>query len=402
MIYRYKSVDQVSGAEKSGTIDAATVDIAIATLQRRKLIIVSIVPEDKRPFYEKLLSFDEKVTTRDVVVLSRQISTLFTAQVSALRIFQLLALESENETLQIELNEVCEDIQGGKSLSDALKKHPNIFSEFYVNMVKAGEESGSLSDTFNYLADYLDRSFALISKTKSAMIYPAFVLATFFVVMIVMLIVVIPKLSTIILETGKDLPLYTKAVIGASNFLIHYGVLLLVLIAFGIALVVRFVRTDEGEEFVARASLTLPYVGELYRKLYLARIADNLNTMLSSGITVVRAVEISAAVVGNEIYRDALNQVSVDVRTGVSLSQAMGKHDEIPNIMVQMIRVGEETGEVGSILKTLAQFYKREVENAIDSLIGLIEPAMIILLGLGVGGLLVSVLLPIYDITASF
>ena len=402
MLYKYKTIDQENGEEKNGTIEAATVDVAIAVLQRRKLIIVTITAADNLPFWEKALTMGHAVAYREVVILSRQIATLFHAQVSALRVFQLLALEAENDILKLRLNEVSEDIQGGMSLSSSLSKHPDVFSDFYVNMVRAGEESGNLSDTFNYLADYLDRSFELISKTRNALIYPAFVIVVFVVVMILMLVIVIPKLSAIILETGKELPIYTKAVIGASNFLINYGLFFLIITVFASMFAWRFAHTENGKEFWARLSLTVPYVGDLYKKLYLARIADNLNTMLSSGIAVVRAVEIAASVVGNEIYKQALLQVATDVRAGVSLSAAMSKHAEIPGMMIQMIKVGEETGEVGSILATLAKFYKREVDNAVETLIGLIEPAMIILLGLGVGGLLVSILLPIYDITASF
>ena len=402
MLYRYKAVDQTNNEEKNGTIEAATVDIAIASLQRRKFVIISIVGADDVPFWEKAILTEKRVSYRDVVILSRQIATLFKAQVSALRVFQLLALEAENETLKRRLNEVSEALQGGSSLSGALAKHPEVFSDFYVNMVRAGEESGNLSNTFLYLADYLDRSYELISKTRNALIYPAFVITVFVVVMILMLVIVIPKLSAIILETGKELPIYTKIVIGTSNFFVEFGILLIALLVVGGVFLYRFMQTTKGKEWYARFSLSLPYVGSLYKKLYLARISDNLNTMLSSGIAVVRAVEISASVVGNEMYKKALIEVGEDIRTGVSLSQAMGKHDIIPGIMVQMIHVGEETGEVGSILETLAKFYKREVDNAVDTLIGLIEPAMIILLRLGVGGLLTSILLPIYDITASF
>ncbi len=404
MLYRYKAIDHTDGEEKSGSIDAATLDIAIAALQRRELVIISIVAADTVSVWKKmsLMGGSQSVPYREVVILSRQISTLFHAQVSALRVFQLLSLEAENDVLRADLNQIAEDIQGGMSLSGALGKHPEVFSDFYTNMVRSGEESGNLSNTFSYLADYLDRSFELISKTRNALIYPAFVVGVFIIVMVLMLVVVIPKLSVIISETGKELPIYTKAVIGASNFLIHYGLFLVVAIAALGFLFWRFMQTKEGKEAFASISLRVPYVGDLFKKLYLARIADNLNTMLSSGIAVVRAVEISASVVGNEVYKNALLEVSRDVRTGVALSAAIGKHPQIPGIMVQMIKVGEETGEVGSILETLAKFYKREVDNAVETLIGLIEPAMIILLGLGVGGLLVSILLPIYDLASSF
>lgn len=402
MIYRYTVFDQATGTEKAGTIEAATLDVAIAALQRRKLVIITIVSGDDVPFWKRGIVFREKISYREVVILSRQISTLFKAQVSALRVFQLLGAESENEGLKKRLHEVSEDIQGGTSLSNALAKHPQVFSEFYVNMVRAGEESGNLSSTFQYLADYLDRTYELVNKTRNALIYPAFVMIVFLVVMLLMLVVVVPKLSAIILETGKELPFYTRAVIGLSNFFIDYGIFILVVVGAIAFFVWRFARTLKGREFMAHLSLNLPYVGDLYRKLYLARIADNLNTMLASGIAMVHAVEIAASVVGNDVFENALLDVAEAVRGGVPLSTAMGKHEEIPNIMVQMVKVGEETGEVGSILETLASFYKREVDTAVDTLIGLIEPAMIVLLGLGVGGLLTSILMPIYDITSSF
>ncbi len=402
MIYRYTAFDQATSSEKSGTIEAATLDVAIAALQRRKLIIVTIVSDEDVPFWKNSFVFREKISYREVVILSRQISTLFKAQVSALRVFQLLGTESENEGLKKCLHDVSEDIQGGTSLSNALAKHPEVFSDFYVNMVRAGEESGNLSNTFQYLADYLDRTYELINKTRNALIYPVFVMVVFVVVMVLMLVIVVPKLSAIILETGKELPIYTKVVIGASNFLVNYGLFILVILATSAFFGWRFARTLKGREFLARLSLDLPFIGDLYRKLYLARIADNLNTMLASGIAMVRAVEIAASVVGNDVYEEALLDAAQAVRAGVPLSSALGKHEEIPNIMVQMVKVGEETGEVGSILETLAKFYKREVDTAVDTLIGLIEPAMIVLLGLGVGGLLTSILMPIYDITSSF
>ncbi len=403
MLYRYKAIDQSTEEEKSGTVVAATVDVAIAALQRRKLMIVSIVAADDVSFWSKINLVGQRASYRDVVILSRQIATLFRASVSALHVFRLLAQETESVFLKHRLEEVAEDIQGGMSLSGALGKHSDVFSDFYVNMVRAGEESGDFSKTFDYLADYLDRSYELINKTRNALIYPAFVFTAFIVVMVLMLVVVIPKLSAIILETGKDLPFYTKAVIGLSNFFINYGIILAITLTLGGFFLWRYIRTDRGMRFFAQFTLSFPLVGTLYRKIYLTRIADNLNTMLSAGITVVRGTEVAAAVVGNEIYKNVLEHAAQDVRTGIPLSSAMAKYPEVvPSLMTQMIKVGEETGELPGILDTLAKFYKREVDNEIDTAIGLIEPTMIILLGLGVGGLMVSILLPMYDIASSF
>jgi len=345
MLYRYKAINQDTGEEKGGIIEAPTAELAIVGLQRRKFIIVSIVSVDDISFWDRIVVFEKRVAYRDVVMLSRQISTLFHAQVSALRLFQVLSLQVENPTLRRTLDEVTEDIQAGTALSSALGKHPEVFSDFYVNMVRAGEESGNLAATFEYLADYLDRSYALISKTRNALIYPAFVIVVFFVVMILMLVLVIPKLSAIILETGRELPIYTKAVIGLSNFFIHYGLLFFIAVVVAVVLLWRYTKTKDGKTLIARFLLEIPYIGTLYRKLYLARIADNLHTMISSGISMVRAVEIAASVVGNDIYRDILTHAAEEIRGGLPLSQSLAKHSDIPPIMVQMIKVGEESSE---------------------------------------------------------
>lgn len=403
MLYRYVAIEQTSGQERRGEIDATNKDLAIAALQHRGFVIMSINEEGKKPEWMKNISiFEEKVKYKDVVILSRQISTLFMAQVPALRIFQLLASETENIALRHRLESVSEDLRAGMPVAQAMSKFPDTFTPFYTNMVRAGEESGNLSKTFEYLADYLDRTYELINKTKKALVYPAFVISIFFVVMIMMLVVVIPKLTVIITETGKELPVYTKIVIAMSNGLINYGIYMLAALIIFVFFAVRYAKSEEGAEVFAGMALNIPYIGDLYRKLYLSRICDNINTMVSSGVAMVRAVEISAEVVDNELYKKAMVTVAQDVRTGVSLSGALGKTNLVPQVMVQMVHVGEETGEVGNILETLAKFYKREVDNSVDTIVGLIEPAMILMLGLGVGGLLTSVLMPIYDITSSF
>jgi len=266
-------------------------------------------------------------------------------------------------------------------------------------MVKAGEETGKLNQTFAYLADYLDRQYALTSKTKNALIYPVFVIFTFFVVMILMFVVVIPKLSAIIMESAQEVPFYTKVVIGMSNFFVNYGFILLIfLVLVGIWLW-RLSTTEKGKAYLDKTKLSIPAVGNLYQKLYLSRISDNLNTMLTSGIPIVRSIDITAEVVGSGVYKNILKEVADGVKSGMSLSSAFEKHPEVPGILTQMVKVGEETGSLGSILKTLADFYKREVDGAVDTLVGLIEPVMIVVLGLGVGILLVSVLMPIYNMT---
>ena len=400
MLFTYHAIDQ-DGHERDGTIEAPSQDIAVSALQRRNLIVSIINSAEKRGWLESDVSFFNRISNKDVVILSRQISTLFEAQVSALRVFRLLASEVDNKQLAIILSAVGDDLQGGSPISKALARHPAVFSKFYVNMVHAGEESGKLSETFVYLADYLDRTYDVVSKAENALIYPVFVIAVFFGVMGLMLTLVIPKISAVLIDSGQAVPVYTAIVIGLSNFLVQYGIFLLIALAVGGFYLWQLSKTEHGRLVLDRFELSVPYVGDLYTKLYLGRIADNFSTMLISGISVVEAIEITGSVVGNTVYEAVLTDVASDVKSGSPISAAFDKHPEIPGIMVAMTKVGEETGELGKILTTLAKFYNREVTNAVDTLVGLIEPVMIVLLGLGVGVLLAAVLLPIYNLAGA-
>ncbi|MFN4181239.1 MAG: type II secretion system F family protein [Candidatus Paceibacteria bacterium] len=397
MLFTYHAVDE-KGIKKDGEIDAPSRDVAISGLQRRGFIVVSIAEKKQKGSFLTGTYF-QKISPREVVILSRQIATLFSAQVSAMKTFTLLAASSENPLLQRKLVQIGDDIQAGISISGALSKHPEAFSEFYINMVKVGEETGKLDQTFLHLSEYLDRQYALTSKTRNALIYPAFVIFTFVVVLTLMFTLVIPKLSTILEESGQSIPVYTKFIIALSDFIINYGFILVIFLALGAGWVWRLAKTKTGQEYLDEIRLRTPAIGDLYRKLYLSRIADNLDTMLTSGIPIIRSIDITADVVTSPIYKKILLDVSNGVKSGLSLSSSFEKHPEqIPGIMVQMIKVGEETGSLGQILKTIALFYKREVDDAVDTLVSLIEPVMIVVLGVGVGFLLVSILMPIYNI----
>ncbi len=399
MLFTYKALDQ-NGEKKDGLIDAVSIDVAITSLQKRGLIVASVKPQDQESILEKL-PFLKGVNVKDIVFVSRQMATLFEAQVSALRVFKLLASQVESPVLRRTMNQVSDDLQEGSSISKALAKHPDIFSEFYVNMVKAGEESGRLEQTFAYLADYLERQYEITSKAKHALIYPAFVITTFIGVMVLMLTVVIPKISPILEDSGQELPIYTRAVIGLSDFVKDYGLFVAIALIVGGYFLTRYIKKS-GRASFDEFKLGVPYVGNLYRKLYLSRIADNMNTMILSGISMVRSLETTAVVVGNDLYKNILLAALQQVRAGKALSVALAEYPEIPNIMTQMVKVGEETGELGNIMKTLAKFYQKEVIAAVDTLVDLIEPIMIVMLGLGVGSLLAAVLLPIYNLAQSF
>lgn len=401
MLFKYKATTP-EGEVKEGTMEAASSEIAVSALQKRNLIIVSLNPVKEKggPLFARQISF-QRLKKRDIVIFSRQLSTLFEAKVPVLTAFKLLSAETENTLLRSVLVRIVEDLEGGATISQSMVKHPKVFSSFFINMIKAGEESGKLDEVFRFMADYMERSYELTSKATRALVYPAFVIAAFVAVLILMIVVVIPKLAEIIKESGQEAPIYTRAVLGLSDFFVNYGIFFLIIFLVGLGLLWRYTRTKAGKIAMHRFQLNAPLIGDLYRKLYLSRIADNMETLISGGVSVVESLEITADVVGNEVYKYILLEALEAVKSGATISESLSRYEEVPNLVSQMIRIGEETGKLGYILKTTARFYQREVDQAIESLIGLIEPAMIIVLGAGVGLLLASVLVPIYNIAMS-
>ena len=403
MIYHYSWLNE-NGNKVEGDIEATSLDNAILLLQKQGVKTILEVKEkvDKNTnvFAFALAKFSkQKIKQKDIVLFSRQVSTLFEAGVSALRAFRLLAQENENKTLQEEIMAVADDIEGGISLSEALARRPELFSNFYVNMVKAGEESGKLNEVFLFLADYLDRNYELNQKIKKALTYPSFVIGTFFAIMAAMLTFVVPKMAKMFAEEGAELPLVTRIVLFVSDLFVKYGPITFPLLGIAWLFFLRWKKTEEGAFAVDEFSLKIPVLKNLLQKIFLQRLADNMNTMLSNGVPIVKSIDITVSILDNMVYRKLLMRVSEKVQTGKAFSKALYEEPMVPNILVQMVHIGEETGELAYILKNLALFYRRELDTAIDSMIGLIEPAMIVGLGLGVGVLVSAILLPMYSLT---
>lgn len=399
MIFNYKCINKDS-RQVEGVLEAISLDDAIVILQKRGFAVVSLTERVVNKGFLKSF-FVQRIKEKDLVIFSRQIATLFEAGVGALKGLRLLSTENDNKTLGEELTEVADDVQAGVSISEAFKKHPKIFTPFYISMVRAGEESGKLNESFMYLADHLDRNYELNQKVKKAMTYPAFVVGTFILIMFVMFMFVIPKMTAMFIEQQVELPLVTKIILGISNIFVNYTVYVLPIIAVAIWFGLRYVSTDEGRRYLDLVKTRIPIIKTLYLRIFLARFSDNMHTMLTSGVSIVKSIEITADVVDNVIYKELLERVSEKVERGVELSKALYEEPMIPNILVQMVKIGEETGELGYILKNLSNFYKREVDTAIDSVVALIEPAMIVMLGLGVGFLVSAILLPMYNLSSS-
>lgn len=394
--YQARTID---GETREGVVEAINRDSAVEILQKNALIVIA-VREERIPFWQMRIKFFDRVKMRDVVIFSRQLSTLFEAKVPVVEALRTLVSESFNVTLRNAVADVLDDISGGSNLSQAMTRHPEVFSSFYVNMVKAGEESGKLHEVFRYLADYLERSYEIASKAKNAMIYPVFVFSAFIGVMAVMLVVVVPRLTSIFEESGAQVPLYTRIVMWLSAFLQQWGIFLLLFFAIAAAAFWRFLQTEQGREFLDELKIRVPLVGGLFKKLYLARIADNLGTLIAAGVPILRALQITSDVVGNRVYQRIILDAAESVKSGNTISYSFQKYKEIPPLIAQMIKIGEESGRLEFILSALARFYHRDVDNALENLVGLIEPALIIFLGVGVGGLVAAILVPLYNISS--
>ena len=386
------------GVLEAGTIEASSKDSVLDILQRRGYTVLSVAEKKKNAFS---FSLRGRATAKDVVVLSRQLATLFEAQVPIIESLRTLAEETSKPALKDALGQILADVTGGLALSQAFAKHPKFFSAFYVNLIRSGEESGKLQEVFLYLADYVERSYYLTMKVRNAMIYPAFILVAFVAVIILMLTVVIPGLLEIFEETGQQLPIYTRALLYLSTFLRVYGIFLVFFLVLAAVFLVRWRRTPDGAMFFARVQIHIPLVGDLYKKLFIARLADNLQILISSGIPILRALEITRDVVGNLVFAAALEGAYKAVRGGGTISSAFKNTPEIPTLVTSMMRIGEATGRLDFILQKISKFYQQEVNSAVDNLVSLIEPILIIVLGLGIGFLLMSVLVPLYNLVGS-
>ena len=389
-----------SGEIRQGVIEAGSQEGAVDTLHQANLIVVSI-HEKALPLLTRL-HVGGRVGQKDLVIFSRQISTLFEAQIPVVQALKTLIAETRKKNLQKVLSQVLNDITGGLSLSQSMGKHPRVFSLFYINLVRSGEESGKLQDVFTYLADYTERAYYITSKVRNALIYRAVVLFTFFVVLGLMMVIVVPRLATIFTETGQELPYYTQAILFLANFLRSWGLIVIFFLIVGVVMVIRWVRTAEGKLFFDRVQLRTPLIGPLLQKLYTARFTDNLKTLISGGIPILRALSITGDVVGNEIYKAALTDAIESVKAGNTISAAFERTREIPNLVTGMIRVGESSGRLDFILQSIARFYQREVDTTVDNLVALIEPLLILFLGGAVAVLVSSIMIPLYNLVGSF
>ena len=386
------------GEVQMGTIEAPNREVAASLLQKQGFYLTFLEEAEKKPFYARKIKLFEKVSRKDIVIFSRQLSILFKSQVPLLESLRTLARQAK-DPFKEKIVKISEEIEGGSSLSNALALYPEIFSTLYVSMVKSGEVSGKLSEVLTYLADHLERDYELNSKLKGAMIYPIFILGVLFLVGLVMIYYVLPQLTGILKEIGGNLPLLTKVIIAFSDFLRTKGYLIFIPLILVILYIQRYIKTKEGKKVFDEISLKVPVLGSFLKMTSLARFAGNLSTLISGGLPIVKALEVTEGVVGNTLYKEMIFETMEAVRRGETISSVLGKYPEIvPPLVTQMAIVGERTGQLDNALENIVDFYQKEVERGVDRLISLIEPILLIFLGSIVGIFVSAILLPIYNI----
>ena len=399
-VYRAKTLE---GETVEGKIEAANENSAAESLNNQDLILLSL--NEAKPtglHIEVRIPFLDRVKAKDLVLFSRQLAVMVSAGVPLVRALEVMIRQTGNRRLQRMVGEIASNVRGGVRLSSALASYPDVFDNFYINMVRTGETSGKLDDVLNYLADEQEKNYDLMSKITGAMIYPAFILVAVVVVIFIMMTFVVPKLTAVLTESGVALPLPTRLMIGAANFMSHSWVLLLILVILLVIFLPLWVRKSRIGRFLWDwLKLKIPVLGNLFQKVCIVRFTRSLSTLLVGGVPLNLALKIVADVVANSIYRDLILQTVKAVEDGYSISTVFANSKEVPQMLSQIMAVGEQTGQLDAVLDRMANFYAREIENILSRLTTLLEPVIIVLLGVVVAGIVAAIIMPMYNLASA-
>ncbi len=400
MKFNYKARDK-EGNVQEGVVEASSREAAFLVVQSYGLYVVSL-EELKTPFYKQDFVIFERATGQDVVMISRQLAVMAESKIPIVEALQALSRQLEKRTLKEKILSIADKVEGGMPLSRALSSYPEIFSNFYVNIIKSGEASGKVADSLTYLADHIEREYEFRQKITGAMFYPVFILVIFIGILLFLFLYIMPELTKILIDAGGDIPTVTQVVITISDFLQQNGLFVLLGLVALVALAIKFFKTEQGKEILDEFILKIPIFNDFFRKTYIIRFAESLSTLISAGLPIVKSLEITAEIVNNKVYKDIILELSEGVEQGKQMSDGMKKHPKMFSpILIQMAIVGERSGKLSSSLNNVIRFFRLEIERTLDRYISLLEPVMIILLGGMVGGLVASVLLPIYNISMS-
>ncbi|HEY4498379.1 MAG TPA: type II secretion system F family protein [Candidatus Paceibacterota bacterium] len=392
-----------TGELQVGSVEALNHNEAVSILSGHELFILSLEELGRRELLGQLFDYLNRVKSKDMMIFTRQFATLLSARVPLSDALGTLRNQTTNETLRNVIGEIAADVDAGLSLSQSLAKYNRVFSDFYVNMVRSAEVTGSLDESVNFLADYVEKQVNLAARIKGALIYPVVLLGLFFIVAGVMVVVVFPQIGPIFEEAGVEVPAFTRVLLAGGEFLASWWwaiFLALGLLAFW---GVNYFRTAEGKTFRDEIILRTPVINHLLKQLYIARLSESLGVLIKGGIPIAQAIEITGATVGSAAYGEAFQEVANEVRQGELLSRSLGARSQLfPPLVSQMVAIGENTGRLDELLGRVSSFYTREVETSVNQLVELIQPLLLVVVGLLVGGLFASILIPIYNLAQTF
>jgi type IV pilus assembly protein PilC len=384
------------GIIESGEVTAATKEDVIAILGKRRIVPTLITEKPKKA---RILRFGGKIKDKDIVVFTRQFSTMINAGLPLVQALEILSTQVENKTFGKTIAQIKTDVESGLTYADALKKHPRIFSELYVNMVAAGEAGGVLDTILNRLAAYIEKSMKLKKKVKGAMVYPAVVTTVAVLVIVIIMLFVVPTFSKMFAQLGGTLPLPTRIVIGLSHFIAGIGGLVTLVAIIGvIVFITQFRRTEKGKKISDSILLKLPIIGALLNKVAVAKFTRTLGTLVSSGVPILDCLEITAKTSGNKVVEYSILDVRKEVVGGKTLADPIKKAKVFPPMVTHMVAVGESTGALDAMLSKIADFYDDEVDNAVSNLTAMMEPLLMIFLGTTVGFIVIAMYLPIFKL----
>jgi type IV pilus assembly protein PilC len=397
--YKYRALDN-KGASRVGLLDADSEGAAIARLREQGWVPLEIDSAKRRGLSMdiKIPGLSDRINLKDVAVGSRQLATMIDAGLPLMRALSVMTEQTENKALATIWDQVRADVQAGSSFSAALAKHPKAFQALYVAVIRAGEAGGALDAVLLRLADTLEKQVALRNKIRSAMTYPIMVGLMVFLLTSAILLFIVPTFKQIYSDLGGVLPAPTRALLWISAALRKFFPLFVLAGGVGIWLLRRYVKTDRGRRQWDSLKLKFPVFGELLRKVSMSRMSRTLGTLMRSGVPVLQALEITKETVGNRIVEEAVEDVESAVRQGESLARPLLRHKVVPAMVTQMLAVGEETGAVDTMLEKVANFYDAEVDATVDALASLIEPILIVIMGAVVGGILISLYLPMFKV----
>lgn len=398
MEFIFKAKDQ-SGKIREGKVEAISQEAATEMLQKNSLIpIVVKQSQASSEIAKEIQRIFEGVSQKELVVLFQQLAILIEAKVPIISSLKTIEDQLDNKYLRMVIHGIRGDVEDGMPLSESFAKHPQVFTPLMVSMVKSGELSGNLQKSIVFIAEDIEKNYQLSSKIKNALFYPIFVLVVAGIIGFIAVTVILPKLGSVIKDLGVAIPWYTSVIMGVGDFMAVYWWAVLVAILGTIGGMAYYLRTETGKREWDQIKLRLPLIGKLFTFVYITRFSSNLSILLDGGIPVVRALQMVSDIMGNGVFQKIILRGADEVKAGGNISTVMAKSADIPPIVTQMIRVGEETGKMGEILKKVSNFYENETERMTKNLAVMIEPVLIVILGVAVAILVFAILLPIYDI----